>query len=82
MGIGLEAKRILSKDPQEEVEVPWPAPIGAWPLPPREAVLLLGKCAHIYSSIRLSWFSLFIADNLFSIKQRPFVLPLPDLRAH
>lgn len=37
---------------------------------------------HILSNIALSWFSLFMADNLFSSKQRPFVLPLPDHRDH
>lgn len=34
------------------------------------------------SNTSLSWFSLFMADNLFSSKQRPFVLPLPDHRDH
>jgi hypothetical protein len=36
----------------------------------------------MHSNIRLSWFSLFMADNLFSSKQRPFVLFFPDHRDH
>lgn len=47
--------------------------------PPRAGLHCLGS-THIHSNTRFSWFSLFIADNLFSSKQRPFVLPLPDQR--
>lgn len=36
---------------------------------------------HTYK-LRLSWFSLFLKDNLFSSKQRPFVLLFPDHRYH
>lgn len=49
---------------------------------PEEGCPAAPACAHIHLSIGLSWFSLFMADVLFSIKQRPFVLPLPDHRAH
>lgn len=81
-GWGWRQKEFLLKIPRRGWTVSWSALLGAWPLPPREAVLLLGTCTHIYSKVRPSWFSLFIADNLFSIKQRPFVWPLPDLRTH
>lgn len=51
--------------------MPWPAPMGAWPLPPGEAALLLGTCVHIYSSIRLSWttFSPSNKDHLSRLSQ-------------
>lgn len=41
-----------------------------------------GVDTHTHSNIGLLWFSLFLKDNLFPNKQRPFVLPLPGHRDH